>query len=285
MDGSPPSPSSPAVPGTAGPGWGVAAGGPGGLRLLPALATARRIGAFALITLATLVQKRGVAGRVIHPLIARQLVRAGIRPLWIVCLLGVALGLVIVSQTLELLVQVGQVKLTGPLLVTVVVREIGPLATALVVLSRVGTAMVTELGMARATGEVEALEALGIDPIHYLVVPRVLGVTAGVFALAVYLILTALASGYAFAFLRGLPLRPGEYFGLVAESLSWVDFPLLGLKTLAFGLLNSMIICYQGLAQPVRLDEVGGATARTVAQCFVAVIALDALFIGVYFLL
>lgn len=285
MDGSSATPAAPPVPAPAGSVWPVALVRQLGRRLLTAISTARQIGAFTLITLATLVQKRGVASQVINPLIARQLVRAGVRPLWIVCLLGVALGLVIVSQTLQLLVQVGQVKLTGQLLVTVVIREIGPLATALVVLSRVGTAMVTELGMARATGEVEALEALGIDPIHYLVVPRVLGVTAGVFALAIYLILTALASGYVFAFLRGLTLRPGEYFGLIADALSWVDFPLLGLKTLSFGLLNSMIICYQGLAQPVRLDQVGNATARTVAQCLIAVIGLDALFISVYFLL
>jgi len=61
-------------------------------------------------------------------------------------------------------------------------------------------------------GEVEALEALGIDPVHYLVVPRVLGMAVGVFSLTVYLILGALISGYVWAFLQDVPLRPTDYF-------------------------------------------------------------------------
>ena len=247
--------------------------------------TARRIGAFSLITFAILLQQFRRASQVIHPLIREQLLRAGIRPLPIVLFLGVALGVVIVGQTVRLLVQVGQLKLTGALLVTVVIRELGPLTASLVVLARVGTAMVTELGTARALGEVEALEALGIDPIHYLVVPRVVGVTLAVFLLTTYLILAALGAGYVFAFLQGLPLRPGEFARLIVDAMSWVDFPLLGLKTLAFGALTSLITCYHGLAQPIGLDEVGAATTRTVAQSVVAVLCLDALFIGVYLLL
>ena len=95
----------------------------------------------------------------------------------------------------------------------------------------------------------------------------------------------ALGAGYVFAFLQGLPLRPGEFARLIVDAMSWVDFPLLGLKTLAFGALTSLITCYHGLAQPIGLDEVGAATTRTVAQSVVAVLCLDALFIGVYLLL
>src|SRR5207249_9259941 len=94
----------------------------------------------------------------------------------------------------------------GTIMVIVVVRELGPLLTALLVLARVGTANVVELGTARATGEVEALEALGIDPVHYLVVPRVVGMAVGLFALTVYLILGALVSGYLWAFIQDVPL-------------------------------------------------------------------------------
>ena len=71
--------------------------------------------------------------------------------------------------------------LLGSIMVIVVVRELGPLLTALLVLARVGTANVVELGTARAMGEVEALEALGIDPVHYFVVPRVVGMAVGFF--------------------------------------------------------------------------------------------------------
>src|SRR5207244_10172738 len=99
-------------------------------------------------------------------------------------------------------------------------RELGSLLTALLVLARIGTANVIELGTARALGEVEALEALGVDPVHYLVVPRVIGMAVGTFSLTVYLILGALLSGYLWAFVQDVPLRPGDYFRKLTGSLS-----------------------------------------------------------------
>jgi ABC-type transporter Mla maintaining outer membrane lipid asymmetry permease subunit MlaE len=76
-----------------------------------------------------------------------------------------------------------------------------------------------------------------------------------------------------------------EFFRVVADALSWVDFPLLALKTLAFGVLTSMIICYHGLADPLRLEDIGRATTRTVAHTLVASLLVDALFLPVYLLL
>jgi phospholipid/cholesterol/gamma-HCH transport system permease protein len=153
---------------------------------------------------------------------------------------------------------------------------------ALLVLGRVGASNVIELGTARALGEVEALEALGIDPVHYLVVPRVLGMALGVFALTVYLILGALFFGYLWAFVQEVPLQPGDYFRQLAQSLTWLDFVLLALKTLTFGFIVSIVTCYHGLAQPLRLEEVSFATVRAVAQSVIACILVDALFILIY---
>ncbi len=244
--------------------------------------TARQVGAFALIAAGTLVTERRRATRVIGPLVQSQVARAGVRVLPIICFMGVAIGALIVSQTTLLLVQVGQADLVGPLLATVVVRELAPLTAALVVLARVGTATVAELGLARAMGEVEALEALGIDPVHYLVVPRLVGMSAAVVCLAAYLVLTSLGAGYVVAFMRGLAMTPGDFAGAVAGALSWVDFPLLALKTAGFGVLTSMIICFHGLARPLRMEEVGEATTRTVAHTLVACVVLDGLFVPVY---
>jgi phospholipid/cholesterol/gamma-HCH transport system permease protein len=164
------------------------------------------------------------------------------------------------------------------------VRELGPMLTALLVLSRTGAANVIELATARALGEVETLEVLGIDPVHYLVVPRVVGMALGVFGLAVYLILGALASGYLWAFVQDVPLRPAEYFRQLAEALSGIDFVLLFLKTVCFGLAIALVTCYHGLAQPVRLEEVSRACIRAVAQSVIVCVLLDALFIVVYLL-
>src|SRR5206468_12402485 len=94
-----------------------------------------------------------------------------------------ALGLVVIGQAVAWLTRVGAINSLGTIMVLVVVREMGPLLAALLVLARIGTGNVVELGTARATGEVESLEALGIDPVHYLVVPRVVGLAFGIFSL------------------------------------------------------------------------------------------------------
>lgn len=253
-----------------------------GRRVVSFLRTLHGLGAFALITIGVLVSKGPVARRLIFPLVLQQLVRSGVRLLPMIIFLAVALGLVIIGQTVSLLTRVGVNTLLGTVMVTVVVRELGPLLTALFVLSRTGASTVIELGTSRALGEVEALEVLGIDPIHYLVVPRVLGMAIGLFSLTVYMILGALISGYVWAFVQDVPLTPGDYFRQLAASLSGLDFVLLALKTLLFGSIIAVITCYHGLAQPLRVEDVSLATVRAVGQSIVACVLIDALFIVVY---
>lgn len=238
-----------------------------------------------LITLGVTLTKFKRARPVIGPLIRGQIVRAGVRLMPLVTFLACALGSVVIGQTVFLLNRFGAESYAGTIMVTVVVRELGPILAALLVLARVGTANVIELGTARALGEVEALEALGIDPIHFLVMPRVIGMALAIFSLTVYLIILALCSGYVFAFLENVPLLPGEYFGQLASALLWQDFALLGLKALAFGILIAGVTCYEGLAQPLHIEDVAGATTRAVAKCVVGAVLMDALFIVVYFLI
>src|SRR5688572_21253185 len=133
-----------------------------GRRLLNFLRTIQGLSAFGLITLGAMVTKFGTAHRIIKPLISLHLRKAGLDLLPMVIFLAMSLGLVIIGQTVSLLSRVGANAYLGTVMVTVVVRELGPLITALLVLSRTGTANVIELGTARATGEVEALESLGI---------------------------------------------------------------------------------------------------------------------------
>ena len=146
-----------------------------GREILRFLLTLQGLGAFALITLGVMITRFGAARQVIRPLICQEISRAGLRLLPMFLFMSAALGLVVIGQTVSWLQRVGAINFLGTVMVIVVVRELGPLMAALLVLARIGTANVIELGTARAMGEVEALEALGIDPVHYLVVPRVIG--------------------------------------------------------------------------------------------------------------
>lgn len=256
-----------------------------GRALFSWLRTIQGLGAFSLISLGVLVRKHDTAGQVVRPLLRREIARAGSHLLPMFLFMAAALGLVVIGQSVSWLTRVGAINYLGSIMVIVVVRELGPMLAALLVLARVGTANVVELGTSRALGEVEALEALGIDPVHYLVVPRVVGMALGIFSLTVYLIIGALVSGYGWAFLQDVPLLPGDYFRQLAGALTWLDFALLALKTGAFGFIIAIVTCYHGLAQPLRLAEVPRATVRAVAQSVVACVLVDITFILIYLIL
>ncbi len=253
-----------------------------GRRLFGLMLTVQGLGAFALITLGVLLTKFGAARQVMRPRVREEIARSGLKLLPMFLFLAAALGLLVIGQAVSWLTRVGAINYLGTIMVVVVVRELGPLATALLVLARRGTSNVVELGTARALGEVEALEALNIDPVHYLVVPRVIGLALSVFCLTVYLILGAAVSGYLWAFLQDVPLLPGDYFRQLVGALNWLDFALLALKTCAFGFIIAIVTCYHGLARPIRLNEVSYATVSAVAQGVIGCVAIDALFIIIY---
>jgi phospholipid/cholesterol/gamma-HCH transport system permease protein len=256
-----------------------------GHRLFRLLLTIQGLLAFALITLGVILTKINVAQSVTFPLIFREMKRSGLNLIPLFLFMSAALGLAIIGQAVTLLSQYGATSFLGTIMVGAVVRELGPLFTAMLVLSRSGTANVIELGTARSQGEIEALEALGIDPIHYLVMPRVIGMALGVFALTVYFIMGALLSGYLWAFLQNIPLRPGDYFRQLSAALTSLDFVILAVKSTAFGVSIAVITCYHGLARPLQLEEVSSATIGAVAQSIIACVVIDAIFIFVYLVL
>ena len=242
----------------------------------------RSLGAFAIITLGVTLTKFNHSRRVIRPLIVRNIWNAGARLLPMVAFIGLALGLLIIGQTVGLLTRVGAQSYIGTVMVTVVFRELGPLLTAILVLARSGTSNAIELGTSRALGEVEALESLGIDPVHYLVMPRVIGLAVAVFCLTTYMILVAMVSGWAFAFAQDIPLTPGAYFGQIGDALRVQDFVLLALKTGLFGIVIAVVNCYHGLARPLQIEEVSRVTTQAVVESVIGCVLIDALFLVGY---
>lgn len=255
-----------------------------GRQVLRLLITIHGLGAFALITLGVILTKLRRAESVTLPLIFQEMRRSGLALMPMFMFMSVVLGLLVIGEAITQLYrfQAGATPVLGTIMAAVVVRELGPLIAAMLVLSRSGTANVIELGTARALGEVEALEALGVDPVHYLVVPRVIGMALGVFALTIYFIMGVLISGYLWAFLNGVPLGPDDYFQQLVVSLDGLDFVILAIKSASFGVAIAIITSYHGLAQPLQLEQVSQTTVGAVAQSIVACVALDAIFIFIY---
>lgn len=176
------------------------------------------------------------------------------------------------------LVGLGQSELFGKLMVVVMVRELGPIIVALVVLARSGTAIATEMATMRVAGEVETLEKRGIDPFSYLVVPRLGGMAVSLFCLAQVFIFIAIVGGFILSSLL-VPDAPvfGEYVRLITSQLGWLDALVLLAKTLIPGLLIGAIACREGLACGASYTDVPRATTRAVVRSFIAVFCWNAL--------
>jgi phospholipid/cholesterol/gamma-HCH transport system permease protein len=253
-----------------------------GRRALISLETVKGLLAFALISAGAMISHRGRARSLVRSLVIEQIAQNGVRLLPLGLIVAAAVGLVVVGQIVALLTRLGAPQLIGPLVVILVIRELAPLVTAFLVLGRSGTNTVVQLGTSRALGEVEALETLAIDPIHYLVVPRIVGLATAVLALTVYLIMGTLVFGYLFVFLTDAPLTVEAFLGEIFGALTWFDFTLLGVKTLGFGTIIAVGTCYAGLARPLTLPEVAPASTQGVVIGVAGCLLLDAVLVPLW---
>jgi phospholipid/cholesterol/gamma-HCH transport system permease protein len=204
--------------------------------------------------------------RTVRTVLARQIFFTGVQAVLFMTGLAVFVGLGVVVQAQFWMARLGQSELLGPFLVIVIVREIGPLLVNLVVIGRSGTAMATELGSMSIRNEVKVLDAQGLDPMIYLVMPRILGTAISVFCLAVLFAVVSLGSGYFCGLLLGVGRGSvGLFLFSVMKSLTPADILNLLAKTLAPGLLVGAICCVEGLA--VRyVTEVPQAATRCVVR-------------------
>lgn len=250
-----------------------------GRRILHSLRTVHELIAFALITLSVTLFKFRRSRTVVHPLIRRQTHQAGMRLMPLVSLVALITGFIVVGQMISLFSMIGASRYTGLVMVIAVFRELGPLMTAMMVLARVGTSTVIDLGTKRALGEVEAMEALGIDSVHYLVVPRVLGLALSVVSLTIYFILISMVSAYFFVFIQDIPMKPVAFINQIADALHISDFIVLVLKSCFFGVIIAVVTCYEGLARPIRLEQISNAATKAVMKAIVLCGLLDAVFL------
>jgi phospholipid/cholesterol/gamma-HCH transport system permease protein len=162
---------------------------------------------------------------------------------------GVIVGLGIVFQAISWLAYVGQEGLAGGILVTVLVRETAPVLVGLILLGRSGTVAVVEFGAIKAAGQLNLLEAQGIDPFTLLVLPRVVAMAIAGFALGVFFLLAALGSGWLAAEVLGLR-HPGA-FALAGEVIAATqrrDFVLFAVKLVVIGGLVALTSAITGMS-------------------------------------
>jgi len=214
--------------------------------------------------------------------VVTQIVRSGVRSVGIVMLVSGAIGFILALQMHPSLEEFGQQDKVANIVGVAVFRELGPLIAAIVLTGFAGAAIAAELGTMVVGEEIEALEAHALNPVRFLVVPRVLATTFSLLLLTILGDVTAVFAGGALTVgALGVPYE--LYRDNTLTQLSMSDFLTGLLKSIVFGAILSLIACFNGLRVTGGAAGVGRATTNTVVQTVVMVILADLLFTVIFY--
>ncbi len=217
-----------------------------------------------------------------RPAIISQIVRIGVRSVFIISLVSGCVGLILVLQMAPPLDNFGQKDLVANITGVAVLRELGPLIAAIVLTGFAGAAIAAEIGTMVVGEEIEALEAHALNPIRFLVVPRVIAAVVSMTLLAVLSDAVAVAAGWAMG-VGALGIPSERYIQNTLDQVKLADF-LTGIgKATVFGLLIGLIACTNGLRVTGGAAGVGRATTGTVVQSVVAIIFADLAFTAIFY--
>ena len=215
--------------------------------------------------------------RTVRNMFAREVLAIGVEPLAIVCGLAVLVGIMVVAELAFWVGEAAQSQLLGPLLVAIVARELGPALMNIVVIVRNGSVVATELGIMKIDGRIHVLEAQGIDPFTYLVMPRVLAAAVSTFCLTVVFILVAFASGFLFGAMIGKESPDWVLFlSTVSNAVHPTDVFNVVVKSVLPALFASATCCIGGLGVGGSVIEVPPATQRALVRSIAGVFVISA---------
>ena len=205
----------------------------------------------------------------------RQIRFTGLQALGLISLIALLLGAIIIVEGHSLLVAVGQTEWLYTVLVSVLIRDLGPIIVSFVIIARSGTAISTELGNMVVNQECDALSVMGISPVSYLVIPRVVGVIVSLELLGIYFVVVGLFGGFLVANLF-LPVPFLDYVDNLARQLGPGDLLSVFLTLLLSGYLIAVISCYYGLSVRRAFTNVPQRAIRAVGVSIVAVCIINA---------
>ncbi len=198
----------------------------------------------------------------------------GVGSLPIVILTGFFTGAVMSLQLASTLSQYGQISRTGQLVSLSLVRELGPVLTALMISGRNASGMASELGSMVVTEQVDAMRALGTDPVKKLVTPRLIATTVMTFFLTIISDVCGLLGGYVYA-VMALGLNGTHYWSSAYEALGFDDLNQGLIKPIFFGMIVATVGCFFGMKARGGTQGVGRATTQSVVVASVFIIVMD----------
>ena len=211
-----------------------------------------------------------------------QAKKAGFDSLPIVSLVSLFIGFIFALQTAYFMQRIGSEIYIASLVALSIVRELGPVITALVVAGRVGASITAELGSMQVTEQIDALETLSSNPIKYLVVPRFLALSIMLPLLTLYSDFIGILGSYMICVFK-LGISSSMYIRVTAEALFYKDLFTGLFKTIFFGMIISLVSCYEGFNVEGGAEGVGRATTRSVVFSFIMIIIADCFFTALFY--
>lgn len=205
----------------------------------------------------------------------RQIYALGVLSLVIILVAGFFVGMVLALQGHSVLARFGSESALGIMVSLTLLRELGPVVTALLFAGRAGSALTAEIGLMKATEQLSAMEMMGVDPLKRVITPRL---WAGIITLPILAVLFSLVGiwGGAFVAIDLVGVDAGAYWGNMQVSVQFYDDVIKGLiKALAFGVVVTWIAVYQGYNAVPTSEGIGKATTQTVVVSSLAVLGLD----------
>ncbi|MDD9934654.1 MAG: MlaE family lipid ABC transporter permease subunit [Myxococcales bacterium] len=207
-------------------------------------------------------------------LMVEQLYLIGNRSVWLIVLTSVFTGMVLTLQGYNVLVRFGSEELVGSLVALSLIRELGPVLAALMLTARAGSAIAATLGNMRLTEQIDAMRAMAVDPIQYLVTPRlVASVVAGPLLTTVF-ILSGIGAGYLFG-VSVLGLEGSTFIANVRRSVEWSDVQSGLIKALVFAVSMAWVSTFRGFFARGGAEGVGLATMAAVVEIAVLILVGD----------
>ena len=204
-----------------------------------------------------------------------EVYKIGVLSILIICVSGVAVGMVLSLQGYTTLVRFGAENSLGAVVGLSLIRELGPVLTALLVTGRAGSSVTAEIGTMKATEQLDGLRMMAIDPVDYVIRPKAWAMAVAMPLLSALFIVSAIGGGY-FVGVRLMGIDGGTYMASMENSVDF-EHDVAGslLKAVVFGVLVALISTYRGYTAQPTSAGVSSATTSTVVLASVSVLVFD----------
>lgn len=214
--------------------------------------------------------------RTVFGVVSAQIYFTGWQAMPLIGFLALGSGAIVALQSIMQMTFFGGVDFIGKFMLMIVVRELGPLLTALIVIARSGTAVASELGSMQVNKEIDSLKSMGINPMSFVIFPRLLGGVISVICLAFYFVMFAIFAGAVTCrMIKGVPFD--VYFTSLSQAVGLGDIFVFGIKNLMSGLLIFAVCCHQGLQVKKSPHEIPQVTTKAVVKSTVYVLVFNTL--------